>query len=315
MQITGQKKNKKPKRPVEADRSGKILASTLLPELLQPGMVVLRGALPAAVQQLIIDEVFAVGGDDADRAKLLEVDPTLAAGPAPTVAPSHAPVASDGAGYDEDGTSGGESAGSAFAAQQFYKFSSTPGAAPRLLLNQGCRGRLIMNASSLPREMCDGFWTRLCHECVSAAAAADSAVPIDMVPTVALVNFYTASGTFKEHVDSEHPDDARRGSGPPIVSMSFGDSCEFSYRETRASDPKVVLLKAGDVLLFGGPSRMIVHGVRKVLPAGRVPGLVRGLPIPGRLNVTLRDVRKGRVDTSAFPLYRVSYDGDVPQLQ
>ena len=337
MQITGQKKGKKPKK-TDGDASTSpgglptpALATSVRVECLRPGMVVLRGALPPAVQQAIIDEAFALGGDAEDRARLLDaaavagatgVAPALvdalaaprppqpAAPPALTVvAPTDADV-----GYvkphDAGGMDGG-CGGDGFGPQQFYRFVPGPGGTQRLQLNQGVRGRLVATVPSLPLERADGggFWTALCHRCVAAAHAADPAVPTDMVPTVALMNFYTHSGGFKEHVDSEHPEDVRRQSGPPIVSITLGDGCEFTYRDSYAPTDaaKVVALHNGDVLLFGGPARMVVHGVRKILPAGRTPGVTRGLPLPGRLNVTLRDVRKGVVDTAAFPAYRVSY--------
>ena len=71
-----------------------------------------------------------------------------------------------------------------------------------------------------------------------------------------------------------------------------------------------VRLDSGDALLFGGPSRMIVHSVLRVLPKTMPPAL-RGHVRNGRLNVTYRDVGCGFVDPSAFPMYRVSYDTET----
>ena len=66
-------------------------------------------------------------------------------------------------------------------------------------------------------------------------------------------------------------------------------------------------LESGDVLLFGGPSRMIVHSVLRVIPK-TMPLALRGCMRNGRLNVTYRDVGCGFIDKSQFPMYRVSYD-------
>ena len=46
-----------------------------------------------------------------------------------------------------------------------------------------------------------------------------------------------------------------------------------------------VLLASGDLLVFGGPNRLIHHGVPKVLNGTAPAGL--GLP-PGRLSITVR---------------------------
>jgi alkylated DNA repair protein (DNA oxidative demethylase) len=47
-----------------------------------------------------------------------------------------------------------------------------------------------------------------------------------------------------------------------------------------------VELRSGDLLVFGGPSRRIYHGVPKVLEGTAPENL--GLP-PGRVSITLRE--------------------------
>jgi alkylated DNA repair protein (DNA oxidative demethylase) len=51
-----------------------------------------------------------------------------------------------------------------------------------------------------------------------------------------------------------------------------------------------VELRSGDLLVFGGPSRLIFHGVPKVAD-GTAPDAL-GLP-PGRLSITLRETGLG----------------------
>ena len=48
-----------------------------------------------------------------------------------------------------------------------------------------------------------------------------------------------------------------------------------------------VVFDSGDVLVFGGPARMVYHGVSKILPNRRPRGLVLA---PGRLNLTFREL-------------------------
>jgi len=83
--------------------------------------------------------------------------------------------------------------------------------------------------------------------------------------------------------------------GLPVVSFSIGDSCDFSYAPVpkRHVDPeiaefpgeKTVRLDSGDMLIFGGPSRMVFHAVRRVHSHTRPKGLIMR---PGRLNLTFR---------------------------
>ncbi|EYU18202.1 hypothetical protein MIMGU_mgv1a025754mg, partial [Erythranthe guttata] len=59
--------------------------------------------------------------------------------------------------------------------------------------------------------------------------------------------------------------DESRGSlrkGLPVVFVSVGDSAEFLYGGERDADvAERILLKSGDVVIFGGESRHIFHGV------------------------------------------------------
>ncbi|KAJ0754072.1 putative DNA oxidative demethylase [Helianthus annuus] len=81
--------------------------------------------------------------------------------------------------------------------------------------------------------------------------------------------------------------------GLPVVSVSIGESAEFLYGHTRDENKlEKVLLESGDVLIFGGKSRRIFHGVRRILPPLDYIGLSQvvketGL-ISGRLNLTLK---------------------------
>lgn len=81
----------------------------------------------------------------------------------------------------------------------------------------------------------------------------------------------------------------------PVVSLSIGDTCEFFYDWPLESTAKQkvnqrvkVLLHSGDLLLFGGPSRLIRHGVRQTYVNTRNGELQM---VPGRLNITLRTLQ------------------------
>jgi alkylated DNA repair protein (DNA oxidative demethylase) len=58
------------------------------------------------------------------------------------------------------------------------------------------------------------------------------------------------------------------------------------YAYSRTADDTDVELRSGDLLVFGGPSRRIYHGVPRVLEGTAPQGL--GLP-PGRVSITIRE--------------------------
>lgn len=78
--------------------------------------------------------------------------------------------------------------------------------------------------------------------------------------------------------------------GLPVVSFSIGDSAEFLYGDERDVDmAKEVLLESGDVLIFGGKSRNIFHGVTTIQPKTAPELLLQETNLrPGRLNLTFR---------------------------
>ena len=188
-----------------------------------------------------------------------------------------------------------------------------PGDAPVLRLNQGTRGARHPGRGRVPPASETSAW-----RCVALAAEATAShehpMPT-MNPTTTLVNFYKEGASFKWHRDSEDPEVQRTNRAPPIVSFTVGLSCEFAYkRRFEDANHDVVRLDSGDVLLFGGPARMIVHSVLRVLPRTMPPGL-RGKMLHGRLNVTVRDIGRGVIDASAFPAYRVRYGGELADDQ
>ncbi|MBK8456176.1 MAG: alpha-ketoglutarate-dependent dioxygenase AlkB [Phyllobacteriaceae bacterium] len=100
-------------------------------------------------------------------------------------------------------------------------------------------------------------------------------------PEACLVNFYADTAKMGLHQDRDEVDlDA------PIVSVSLGDSCLFRIGGTSRSDRSVSFrLDSGDVVVFGGPSRLAFHGVDRIYPS--TSALLKS---GGRINLTLRRV-------------------------
>jgi DNA oxidative demethylase len=103
----------------------------------------------------------------------------------------------------------------------------------------------------------------------------------DFVPDACLVNRYSAGARLTAHRDADEQNFAQ-----PIVSVSLGLPASFAfYGLTRGGKGKTVALLDGDVLVWGGPSRLVYHAVRPIKP---------GLhPLTGafRYNLTFRHAR------------------------
>lgn len=103
------------------------------------------------------------------------------------------------------------------------------------------------------------------------------------LPECCLVNLYRCGAKMGAHQDAD--EEARDA---PVVSISLGDDAVFRIGgNTRKGPTRSVKLSSGDVLMFGGPARMALHGVDRVV-AGTSTLVTGG----GRVNLTLRRVRK-----------------------
>mmetsp|Transcript_146803 Transcript_146803/g.256361 ORF Transcript_146803/g.256361 Transcript_146803/m.256361 type:complete len:205 (-) Transcript_146803:256-870(-) len=175
----------------------------------------------------------------------------------------------------------------------------------RQRLSQGRRGRVVAQTTEFPPR-----WSELCMQYLLKAQELCPALRCEYTPTTCLVNFYDEQAEFKWHKDSENPERIRSGTTRPIVSLSVGDSADFGYKmDYDSPEFEKVKLESGDVLVFGGKWRMMVHSVLQIHPKTRPSGI--RMPHAGRLNVTFRDV-DGWIDTSQFPAYRVVYDIEEP---
>ncbi len=95
-------------------------------------------------------------------------------------------------------------------------------------------------------------WLRL-----QARAAAEAAGHPGFAPDACLINRYRPGNRLTLHRDEDEED-----LSGPIVSVSLGLPATFLWGGLHRRDPvQRVLLQHGDVLVWGGPSRMAYHGV------------------------------------------------------
>lgn len=102
-------------------------------------------------------------------------------------------------------------------------------------------------------------------------------------PEACLVNFYREGAKMGLHRDEDEDDFSA-----PVVSVSLGDTAIFRVGGTqRGGTTQSFKLSSGDVVVMGGESRLRYHGIDRVLP-----GTSTLLPDGGRINLTLRRVKK-----------------------
>jgi DNA alkylation damage repair protein AlkB len=117
----------------------------------------------------------------------------------------------------------------------------------------------------------------------SIAQLAASDAEFTMRPDLCIMNLYSGSAKMGVHQDKdERPETI--AAGVPIVSVSLGDAARFVIGGLSRRDPtQALILRSGDVLVMGGPSRLRYHGVTRILPGTAPEGTG-----PGRFNLTFR---------------------------
>jgi alkylated DNA repair protein (DNA oxidative demethylase) len=111
-----------------------------------------------------------------------------------------------------------------------------------------------------------------------AHAAAEEAGFAGFTPEACLINCYEPGARLSLHQDKDEQDYRH-----PVVSVSLGLPATFQFGGLKRSDrPLKVSLTHGDVVVWGGPSRLVFHGVL-ALKDGDHPLVGRR-----RLNLTFR---------------------------
>eukprot|EP01064_Diplonema_japonicum_P021811 TRINITY_DN31385_c0_g1_i1.p1 TRINITY_DN31385_c0_g1~~TRINITY_DN31385_c0_g1_i1.p1 ORF type:complete len:340 (+),score=73.72 TRINITY_DN31385_c0_g1_i1:81-1100(+) len=141
-------------------------------------------------------------------------------------------------------------------------------------------GQMTESMKSFPKQYRD-----LCSNFLRMATASTDLPWMD--PDLVLLNFYTPENPgIYWHRDNSAQEKRSVELGLPVVSVSIGDSCVFAWHPEPENPVQELVLDSGDVLIFGGPSRLILHSVPKIY-ANTAP---KGLKMPkGRLNITFRD--------------------------
>ncbi|WJV55996.1 DNA oxidative demethylase AlkB [Prodigiosinella aquatilis] len=113
-----------------------------------------------------------------------------------------------------------------------------------------------------------------------ATFAAQAAGFPDFFPDACLINRYDVGSRLSLHQDKDEQDFSQ-----PIVSFSLGLAATFLFGGIKRNDPvHRLLLGHGDVVVWGGASRLYYHAVQS-LKNGPLPA---GMPGAYRFNLTFR---------------------------
>ncbi|MFE1600649.1 alpha-ketoglutarate-dependent dioxygenase AlkB [Methylobacterium sp. ID0610] len=110
-------------------------------------------------------------------------------------------------------------------------------------------------------------------------------------PEACLVNLYAPGTRMGLHQDRDEAEFAA-----PVLSLSLGATALFRYGGLGRGDPtRSIRLRSGDALVIGGASRLIFHGIDRIVAEapdllGGAPPQLPAVPPGGRLNLTLRRV-------------------------
>ena len=108
-----------------------------------------------------------------------------------------------------------------------------------------------------------------------ARGAAEAAGFADFAPDVCLINRYEPGAKLSLHQDKDE-----RDFSAPIVSVSLGLPAVFLFGGTRRADrPRRIRLESGDVVVWGGPARLVYHGVAPLAEGDH--------PLTGRCRINL----------------------------
>ena len=123
-----------------------------------------------------------------------------------------------------------------------------------------------------------------CFMDLAQRAAAQAGYP-QFLPNACLINEYAPGAKLSLHQDKDENDLTA-----PIVSLSLGLPAGFLFGTPRRKDrPQRWRLVHGDVVVWGGPSRLAYHGVAPLADG------VHALLGRRRMNLTFRQVRYAKI--------------------
>ena len=156
----------------------------------------------------------------------------------------------------------------------------------------GKRGREFMHLDKYTDKDGDSVFLKTCFERFKhIAVEADRS--LDWASATHLLTFwYPSKQGIKWHIDSDKGGNDG-DPGAPVYSLTVGNTCVFEYylvggaEEAKEGEkPKKcsVELASGDLIVFGGPQRLMMHQVKKIVRGS----FIHKSDFDARLNLTYR---------------------------
>lgn len=146
--------------------------------------------------------------------------------------------------------------------------------------NMKSRGRRFTKISKYPND--DAKYLMECAQKFKTEVEAVDKSLIYKDVTHMLTLLYPTTKGMGWHTDGYGGNDGDEGA--PVYSFTLGNSCVFEYKLVGTKDIKEVTLNSGDIIVFGGPQRLMWHRVKNV-----IKGSFNKLEnFDARINLTLR---------------------------
>ena len=153
------------------------------------------------------------------------------------------------------------------------------------------KGKLNMINKARITIPIDKYWKEgldFSKETLAYARQFCSSLP-DMDPGHCLLNYYRKGSRLGWHTDripGISKEEQERETAP-VVSISVGDDGDFMIK-SKGSDKEIrVVIRSGDVIIFGGPARNALHTVYRIFP-NTTPKEINMRGYRGRFNLTFR---------------------------
>lgn len=159
------------------------------------------------------------------------------------------------------------------------------------------RGRNYSNLDVYGEES-KHYMKTLCNTVMKEVREVDKTIPesdVSHLLTLCYVN-KTGMGWHKDDGANDGDFDT------PVISFTIGNSCIFEYKINDVAYAQT--LESGDLIVFGGPQRMMLHRVKKV-NRGTCPNYLEDLD-DRRINLTFRQAKSiiGKEDEFSTQKYK-----------
>eukprot|EP01120_Amphizonella_sp_Union-15-10_P008842 TRINITY_DN325_c0_g1_i2.p1 TRINITY_DN325_c0_g1~~TRINITY_DN325_c0_g1_i2.p1 ORF type:complete len:143 (-),score=16.67 TRINITY_DN325_c0_g1_i2:81-509(-) len=138
---------------------------------------------------------------------------------------------------------------------------------------------------SIPLHKCPKIFVSVADKYLQIARSTCPSIPASTAK-ICRINYYTKKGKIGWHRDRDglSPEEQKTVKSP-IVSISLGSSGVFLWKNSMDEEANEILLESGDVLVFGGPSRMLWHSVPSIMARDTIPKSLRVKDFTGRFNI------------------------------